>query len=260
MELTIALCVAPNSEEEKIIETLDSLPWDQEGVDLVIYSEDTGRIKRIIKEADLEDTLLSGEMEVLFCESPFSSMTLYRNIGLEDAKTDYITFLEPGDCITYFDQDLLREDFSIGLPGYGDLPVAYSCWECRMFPISLSGVIFRTNHLKETGLPIDDTILPILLKGLKDVDYCYGWMHYDISDSFTIIPNSDPDLTAEESIPDTLINLWKSGILGSSPYIRDLLWGRINTAAGNMVVNYQGKTPSKYYKYLFPTNKLEILN
>ena len=66
MELTIVLSVSPDSKDEEIFEPLDSLPWDSDGVDLVVYSEDTNRVRKVIKEEDLESTLLGGQMEVLF--------------------------------------------------------------------------------------------------------------------------------------------------------------------------------------------------
>ena len=82
MELTIVLSVSPDSKDEEIFETLDSLPWDSDGVDLVVYSEDTNRVRKVIKEEDLESTLLGGQMEVLFCDEPYSSDDEYRCGGL----------------------------------------------------------------------------------------------------------------------------------------------------------------------------------
>ena len=88
MELTIVLSISPDSKDEEIFETLDSLPWDSDGVDLVVYSEDTNRVRKVIKEEDLESTLLGGQMEVLFCDEPYSSDDTYMNIGEEDCKTE----------------------------------------------------------------------------------------------------------------------------------------------------------------------------
>ena len=163
MELTIVLSVSPDSKDEEIFETLDSLPWDSDGVDLVVYSEDTNRVRKVIKEEDLESTLLGGQMEVLFCDEPYSSDDTYMNIGVEDCKTELITFMKPGDTIDYFDPDLLKEKFDVGFGSTtGDKPIAAVCYESRMLPIGISGIIFSVDFLRHNYLKLSKEFLPKL--------------------------------------------------------------------------------------------------
>lgn len=157
MELTVTLSISPVSEESAIIETLESLPWDYEGIDLVVYSEDTSKVKRIIKEEDLESTLLNGQKETSLCKEPYSSDDIYKTIGVEDYKTKHVTSLKPGNTIKTFDPNILKENFEIGFGEDNNekLPVAAMCFETRTLPVSDSGIIFSTEFLRKNNLSSD---------------------------------------------------------------------------------------------------------
>lgn len=162
MELTVTLSISPVSEESAIIETLESLPWDYEGIDLVVYSEDTSKVKRIIKEEDLESTLLNGQKETSLCKEPYSSDDIYKTIGVEDYKTKHVTSLKPGNTIKTFDPNILKENFEIGFGEDNNekLPVAAMCFETRMLPVSDSGIIFSTEFLRKNNFSSDTSFIP----------------------------------------------------------------------------------------------------
>ena len=266
MELTLALSISPSSERDDIIDTLESLPWDEEGIDLVIYSPDTKEIKKIIKKGDLESTLLNGQMEVLFCEEPYSSVDTYMNIGLEDCKTDLITFLKPGDTIEYFDPDLLRENFDVGFGNIeGGYPVASICYESRMLPVSFHGMIFSVEFLRRNYLKFGESFIPalinVILTDIESPEYTNGWGKYSIDELYSVSPKDQTPLEDEMKIPEVYISLWKNHKVDYNFYLRDLLWSRISRAAGCIVSSYSDKPKiiSEFYKYLLPDNKVSIL-
>ncbi|MDE7347010.1 MAG: hypothetical protein K2N48_09780 [Muribaculaceae bacterium] len=92
MELTIVLSVPENAKDQEILETLESIPWEATGVDLLIYSEDTKRIRGVIESGDLTSDIMNSEVGVVFCETPESS-EVHHQLGLQDTKTDSVTFL-----------------------------------------------------------------------------------------------------------------------------------------------------------------------
>ena len=267
MELTIAFSISPDSKNDEILETLDSLPWDTEGIDLIVYSEDTGRIKKILKEGDLESTLLNGQMGVLFCEEPYSSDDTYMNIGVEDCKTDYITFLKPGDTIESFDPDLLRENFDVGFGEIsGKSPITTMCYDSRMLPLNESGIIFSTNFLKMNCLEFGKKFIPFLINtitaDLESPEYCDGWGKYDISEMYSVSPKNLIQLENEHTLPEVYVEIWKNYEIEHNEYLRDLLWNRIMRASGFMICSYSNKKNviSKFFKYLLPENKVNILS
>ena len=267
MELTITLNVFPESSENDIVETLESLPWDTPGIDLIVYSGDTKKIKKIIKEEGLESTLLNGQMNVLFCEEPFSSDDTYMNIGVEDCKTELITFLKPGDTIEFFDPDLLNETKEIGFGNIeGGYPVTAICYESRMLPLSTSGMIFSVDFLRRNFLRFDDTFIPRLINiMIEDLDsplYNNGWGKYSIDEMYSVSPKNQTPLDKEYNIPETYVNLWNNHVISYNDYLKDLLWNRIMRASGLVVSTYPDKKSvvSKFYKYLLPDNKVSILS
>lgn len=261
MELTIILSVSSFSENYDIIETLESLPWDNDGVDLIIYSKDKEKIKKIISEEDLERTIMDGKMNVVLCETQEEDSD-HHSIGLEDAKTDGIMFLNSGDVIEDFQYDLLTTSVSgeIGLPGVGKegIPETATCHECKTLPDSYRGIIFKTKWLKENNITkIDLGLMAKVCDLLKDKlvkeNYWDGWGNYDISESLSITRTNDPN----EKTIETLQNIWNSGKLSYSPYIRDLVWTRIMTSAARLIT---GDDISNFNKYLYPVQKTAILN
>ena len=266
MELTIALSISPESSKNDITETLESLPWDTNGVDLVIYSEDTKRVKKIIKEEDLESTLLNGQMNVLFCEEPYSSDDTYMNIGVEDCKTELITFLKPGDTIEFFDPDLLEETKEVGFGNIeGGYPVTSTCYESRMLPLSTSGMIFSADFLRRNFLKIDDTFIPrlinIMVAELESPMYNDSWGKYSIDEMYSVSPKNQTPLDKEYNLPEIYVDLWSKHEISYNDYLRDLVWNRIMRASGLIVSTYPDKKSvvSKFYKYLLPDNKVSIL-
>lgn len=267
MELTIVLSVSPDSKDEEIFETLDSLPWDSDGVDLVVYSEDTDRVRKVIKNEDLESTLLSGQMEVLFCDEPYSSDDTYMNIGVEDCKTELITFMKPGDTIDYFDPDLLTEKFDVGFGSTSeDKPIASVCYESRMLPIGVSGIIFSVDFLRHNYLKLSKEFLPKLastiIADLESPEYSDGWGKYSIDEMFTVTPGNPTPLKDEYEIPEIYTELWKDHKVDYNYYLRDLLWTRMTRAAGLIITSYPSRNNviSKFYKYLLPDKKASILS
>lgn len=267
MGLTIVLSVSPDSKDREIFETLDSLPWDSDGVDLVVYSEDTNRVRSVIKNEDLESTLLDGQMEVLFCDEPYSSDDTYMNIGVEDCKTELITFVKPGDTVDYFDPNLLNEKINdIGLGSTTeDKPIASTCYESRMLPIGISGIIFSVDFLKRNYLKLGKDFLPkladVLVADLESPDYFDGWGKYSVDEMFTVTPGNPTSLENECSIPKLYEGLWKNHEVNYNYYLRDLLWNRMTRAAGLVITSYptRNNVISEFYKYLLPDKKASIL-
>ena len=260
------LSISPASERDDVIRTIDSLPVDYDGIDLVIYSEDTKKVKQIIKEGDLESTLLNGQMEVLFCEEPYSSDDTYMNIGLEDCRTDLITFLRPGDTVEFFDPDLLYEKFDVGFGNIeGGYPVASVCYESRMLPISVDGIIFSVKYLRENWLKLGDSFIPCLINtlvsDLEKADYGDSWGRYSIDELYSVSPGRRDTLEVEQRLPQIYVDLWKDHKVGYNYYLRDLIWTRISRAAGIVIASYPEKKSivSEFYKYLLPENKVNIL-
>lgn len=270
MELTISLNILPTSEKFEIIDTLESLPWDQEGIDLVIYSEDSKKVKKIIKEEGLESTLLNGKMEVLLCEEPYSSDNTYMNIALEDCKTELITFLKPGDTIEFFDPDLLlsNENFDLGLGNIeGRYPVASTCFESRMLPVSTDGMIFSAKFLKKNELVFGDEFLPKLfnciLTDIESPEYSNGWGKYDIDELFSVSPGKELDLDKEQRLPKIYVGLWKDHEVDYNYYLRELMWNRMARAAAIVIKAYKDSNKNislNLFDYLLPDNMVSILS
>lgn len=265
MELTIILSVSGSSDDYDIRDTIESLPWNQNGIDLIIYSEDTKRIKRIIRESDLESEIRDSNVEVLFCEVSEEDEDTYHTIGLEDAKTEEIMFLEAGDIIEDFQSDLFTSSRvnEVGIPGLGKdgIPETIICHETRSLPENYRGLIFNTQWLRKNGLTkIDSTltarICNLLLEKLKNPDYWGGWADYDISESLSItrIPYEDD----QETI-NSLRKLWKSRDISYSSYLRDLIWTRMTTSAARIVTSGENNS-SNFQCYLYPASKLEVLS
>lgn len=261
MELTIVLSVPESSEDYDVLDTLESIPWDESGVDLIIYSKDTEKIKKIISEGDLESTIRGSDVGILFCETPEKDSN-HHTIGLGDTKTDAIMFLKAGDIIEDFQGDLLTTAVQgpIGLPGLGKegLPETVLCYECRTLPDSYRGVIFKTQWLYEKG--ITDINLGVMAKicnhlrsKLDTSNYWGGWSDYDISESLSVSRTE----TNEEDVIESLKNVQDLDEFSYSPYIRDLVWTRIMTSAAKIVSN---SNTSGVYKYLYPTKKIEVLS
>ena len=266
MELTIVLSVSPDSKNEEIFETLDSLPWDSDGVDLVVYSEDTDQVRKVIKNEDLESTLLNGQMNVLFCDEPYSSDDTYMNIGVEDCKTELITFIKPGDTIDNFDPDLLNEKIDVGFGSTtGDESIASICYDSRMTPLSTCGIVYSVDFLRRNYLKLGKDFIPslmnILIADLEAPEYTDGWGKYSIDELFTVSPGNQTPLQDEYELPETYTELWKNHELDYNYYLRDLLWNRMSRASALVITSYPTKQNviSKFYKYLLPDNKASIL-
>lgn len=266
MDLTIALSISSSSTSSEILNTLDTIPVDTEGVDLIIYSENTKKIKQIIKEGELEENLKRGEVNVLFCESPYSSNEVYHGFGLEDSKTDLITFLNSGDLILDFQDDMLIDSkYPLYFPGLGQdgLPESLLCYDSRMLPVSYRGIIFNVNYLRKHKLIPSISLISSFLSNLtilKKDNYWDGWGNFDASESWSVELKKE-DLESEMIVPETLIKLWKSEKIPYNNYLRDLIWSRISTSAARIVTSYPDKKIiSKYQIYLFPENKTRILN
>lgn len=270
MNLTITLSVSPESKEEEIIETLYSIP-ESSGIDLVIYSEDSKRIRQIIKgEEALDKYLNSSPLDILLCEEPYSSDDTYMNIGVEDCKTNLIMFLKPGDTIEYFDETLLLEKFDVGFGclelGYdqkGFDSIASVCHESRMLPLNLSGMVFSVDFLRRNFLKIGNTFIPelmnLLISDLENPEFCDGWGKYTIEELLTVYTPNAISLNSELTLPKTYEDLWKT--LPGNEYLRDLMWNRMSRAAGVIITNYPDKQSivSEFTKYLLPELKGSIL-
>lgn len=263
MELTIVLSVKSGVEDYDILDTLESLPWDKTGVDLIVYSRDTERIKRVISEGDLEPIIRDSEVGVLFCETPEEN--LYHTIGLEDTKTDGVMFLEAGDTIEDFQGDILVAEMSepIGIPGIGQegTPETITCYECRTLPDSYRGMIFKAQWLRDNGLTQVDLgltakVCNLMKEKLGSSNYWGSWSDLDISESLSISRAKSGD---EEGIINALQELWNSGKLSYNPYLRDLIWSRMTTSAANIVTSDPGNALN-YLVYLYPANKTAVLN
>lgn len=263
MELTIVLSISPDSGRDNITRTIDSvLNVGDQGIDLVIYSEDTGKIQKIIREEGLEEALLTGDMEILFCQEPFSSVDTYQNIGLEDCKTDYIMFLSPGDTIDFFDPIFLCEKFDVAFGETNGKSIPAEAYESRMLPLGIQGMVFSVDFLKGNDISFDATFLPrvidILVPELENPDYHDGWGKYSIDEYLSISTDNLTPLTQELVVPQVFTDLWSTKELRYNYYLRDLLWARMTRAAAVIMDSYPGRM-SKYLKYLFPENKTEVL-
>lgn len=264
MELTVILSVSKNSDDYDILDTLESLPWDQEGIDLIIYSEDNERIKKLIKGSDLESTIRDSSIEMVLCKTSEEESS-YHTIGLEDSKTEEIMFLEAGDIIEDFHGDLFisyKVD-SIGIPGVGKegIPETILCYETRSLPENYRGVIFNTSWLRENGLTtIDSTLMAkvcnLLLHRLDTSSYWGGWSDYDISESLSIDRISCDD---DRETIKALENLWKEKRLSYSSYFRDLIWTRMTTSAARIVTS-EDEDALNFQCYLYPAHKLTVLS
>lgn len=263
MELTVVLSVSRNSDDYDILDTLESLPWDQDGIDLIIYSEDTKRIKRVINESDLKSIIRDSKVEVVLCETPEEDS--YHTIGLEDTKTEEVMFLEAGDIIEDFQGDLFTSSVvdSIGIPGIGKegTPETVFCFETRSLPENYRGVIFNTSWLRENRLTtIDLTLMArvcnLLLEKLGNSSYWGGWSDFDISESLSISRISDDN---DQDTIESLKSLWNGGELTYSSYLRDLVWTRIMTSAARIITS-DSEDALNFQCYLYPASKLEVLN
>lgn len=261
MELTIVLSVTGGSSDYDILDTLESLPWNQDGVDLIIYSGDTKRIKRVLKESDLETSIQDGKVNVVLCETQEEES--YHTIGLEDAKTEEVIFLEAGDIIEDFQRDLFTSSIvdSVGIPGLGSegVPETVICHETRCLPENYRGMIFNTKWLRENGLTKIDLTLTaricnLLITKLDTPSYWDGWSDYDISESLSIsrVSCDEEEIETIESLKE----LWNSGKLSYSSYLRDLIWTRMATSAARLVEN----DISNFKCYLYPATKLSVLS
>lgn len=259
MELTIVLSVSSSTKEKELLETLESLPWESDGVDLIIYSENTKKIKSIISEGDLTETIRDSNVGVLFCETPEENS--HHTIGLEDTKTEEVLFLNAGDIIEDFQCDLLTTAVTepFGIPGLGKegIPETGICYSCRTLPDSYRGIIFKAQWLRENDITEIDPrltarICDIFREKLENQDYWNGWGNYDISESFSITRSNDNE---EETI-QVLQDLWNSHSLSYSDYTRDIIWTRIMTAAARIITK---QDISNFNKYLYPVQKTVVL-
>ena len=242
------------------METLESLPWDYSGVDLLVYSKDTSRIKKIIKESDLESTLRDSEVGIVFCETPEDEEN-HHTIGLEDTKTDEVMFLEAGDVIEDFQGDLLttaglQEPF--GVPGLGNIAVPETsiCHSARTLPESYRGMVFKAQWLRGIGITKVDSSLSAkvcdhFIGRLSKIEYWGGWGDFDISESLSISRHEPKD---DEKVIKDLIETWNSRKVSQNPYLRDLVWGRITTSAASLTPH------SNFNVYLYPASKLTVLS
>ena len=189
------------------------------------------------------------------------------NIGVEDCKTELITFMKPGDTIDYFDPDLLKEKFDVGFGSTtGDKPIAAVCYESRMLPIGISGIIFSVDFLRHNYLKLSKEFLPKLastmIADLESPEYSDGWGKYSIDEMFTVTPGYPTPLKDEYEIPEVYTELWKNHKVDYNYYLRDLLWTRMTRAAGLVITSYPSRNNviSKFYKYLLPDKKVSILS
>ena len=262
MELTIVLSVSSKSEDCDLLDTLESLPWDKSGIDLIIYSKDTRRIKKVLNESDLESTIRDSDVEVVFCETQEEES--YHTIGLEDTKTDGVMFLEAGDIIEDFQSDIIITGISepIGIPGVGEegIPETALCHEIRTLPESYRGIIFRAPWLREKGLTKIDLgftarVCDNLREKISKPDYWGGWGDFDISESLSISRISKND---KETI-DSLEKFWKSEKHSHSSYLRDIVWTRMTTSAARIIIS-EDKDASNFHMLLYPASKLMVLS
>lgn len=263
MELTIVLSVSKGSDDYDILDTLESLPWSQEGVDLIVYSEDSGRLKKVLKESDLESTIRDGKVGVVLCETPEEDS--YHTIGLEDTKTEEVMFLEAGDIIEDFQGDLFTTSKvkDVGIPGLGEegTPETVICHETRSLPENYRGLIFNTSWLRENELTEINSSLTarvsnVLISKISNQDYWGGWSDFDISESLSINRISCDD---DKETIKSLEEFWKSGKHSYSSYLRDIVWTRINTSAARIITSGE-EDALNFQCYLYPASKLMVLN
>ena len=263
MELSIVLSVSSGSEDQEILETLESLPWNYDGVDLLIYSKDSRRIKRVINESDLESTIKRSDVGVVFCET--SEEEDYHTIGLEDTKTEEVMFLEAGDVIEDFQSDLLTSMAveSIGIPGLGKegTPETSICYETRSLPENYRGMVFNTSWLRENGLTKINSSFParvcnVLISKIDSQDYWGGWSDFDLSESLSINRISCDD---DKETIESLEKFWKSDKHSYSSYLRDIIWTRMTTSAARIITSGEEDTLN-FQCYIYPASKLMVLD
>ena len=265
MELTIVLSVGDLSDDHEVLETLESLPWSYSGIDLLVYSEDTSKLKEIISGEDIEGVIKESPVGVVFCETP-EGKELHHTIGLEDTKTEGVMFLNSGDIIEDFQEDILLTGTPepIGIPGLGEdgIPETVICHSSRMLPESYRGMIFKAQWLRDVGISKIGPDLPARICSLLSdkigvSEYWGGWSEYDISESLSI-QRSYWDYNP--GLPEVLTDLWNSDELpNKSDYIRDLVWNRCVTFVANEISEYLDND-NPYIKYLYPASKLTVLN
>lgn len=176
--LSVIITSIGKESNEKLLNTIDTIPWCSE-ITTVIYSDDSERTIDLLREngRNLNSIDPEEESKLLVCELKDSEGGVMKNAGIEDMNSDFITFLDSGDMIIDFENEMLDSDS--GLPSYNDDPSQiFGCYcgstcgeyikskdedennlsmtsirevlqELRMIPISEKGIIYSTEWLKK---------------------------------------------------------------------------------------------------------------
>lgn len=294
--LSVIITSIGKESNEKLLNTIDTIPWCSE-ITTVIYSDDSERTIDLLREngRNLNSIDPEEESKLLVCELKDSEGGVMKNAGIEDMNSDFITFLDSGDMIIDFENEMLDSDS--GLPSYNDDPSQiFGCYcgstcgeyikskdedennlsmtsirevlqELRMIPISEKGIIYSTEWLKKISKSRFSTttgntikfVFDSLLKG-KVIEFP---VRYDLDNLFSVkvAPKLKNPVDDMKTI-DLCKKIWSELPENVNHIVlRDYLWNRMSRSAANIIKIFEGRSEvvEDYYRYLFRENMLNVL-
>ena len=246
MSRNLSVIVLGNCEEEKLLNTLESLDGDL-SYEVKVYGFGS-------KSPIDTDSL---NFDPIFRAGGFKE-------AIKECKTRYITFLKPGDIIDKIQspEDGEERPILLGtLDGEYETGSTHSLasiiYETQTLPRDLRGIMFNLEKVNILGDTEPERLVSVLSK-LSDLDsssYFESWGKYeDLNFQITsgdIISNED-----EKTIEDCK-KAWNS--IDFNREIRELLWGRISRVASE-IIELNSSRVDDFVIYLKRENKLKILN